>query len=164
MTSGSSRTSDYDGIDSEPLFAGEPFVVFLAEEHRLTAKRVVTPTDLAGERLVTYPRETNPETYDRFIGLIEEAGYRLELHETNPDIRDVMLAVAEGFGVAMGPSYVTEMIEVPDNVVWRRLDPAPEWPETIVGWRSHAPRHLQPQLAGIREVARALRLAAAETL
>lgn len=153
---------NYEGIEWEPLFAGEPLVVFLAEDHRLASKRVITPNDLVGETLVTYPRKTNPAVFVRFIALMEDAGYRFKVRETNADIRDVMLAVAEGLGVAMGPSHVKDMIEVPANVVWRRLDPAPEWPETIVGWRAQAPRQLQPRLAAIREVARELRSASPE--
>jgi len=86
----------YEGLECEPFFAGEPVTAFLAKGHPLTAKKVLTPGDLSGETLVTYPRDSNPAFYVRYIELLDQAGYRFDnIHETNPDPRDLMLAVGK---------------------------------------------------------------------
>jgi DNA-binding transcriptional LysR family regulator len=156
-----SNFDGYDGLEWEPLFAGEPVKAFLAKGHPLATKKVLTPADLYGEKLVTYPHESNPGFSDRYLELLDQAGYRFDtIHETNPDPRDLMLAVAEGLGVVLGVPSLKMTIEIGDEVVERRIDPEVTFPDTIIVWRANPPRGLDPQLEAVREIARELRAAA----
>jgi DNA-binding transcriptional LysR family regulator len=150
----------YDGLEWEPLFAGESVAAFLAKGHPLAAKKVLTPGDLSGETLVTYPRDSNPAFYVRYIDLLEQAGYRFDnIHETNPDPRDLMLAVGEGLGVVLGVPSLQASGVIGDEVVQRRIAPGLLFPDTIVVWQANSPRGLDPQLDAVRQIARELRTA-----
>jgi hypothetical protein len=92
--------------------------------------------------------------------MLEQAGYRFDaVHETNPDPRDLLLAVAEGLGVVLGVPALRATIEIGDKVVERRIDPEITFPDTIIVWRANPPRGFDPQLAAVREIARDLRAA-----
>jgi len=104
---------DYDGLDWELLFPGESLNAFLPRSHRLASKSVLTPHDLQHETLLCSPRAVNPVFWDRLMGAFEQAGYRFaQRHESNPDPRDVFLAVAGGLGIAFGPVSIKEMSRV----------------------------------------------------
>lgn len=155
-----SHTEDYEKLDWEPLFAGETVCVLLPKHHRLAAKPVVTPEDLSKEAFLTFPREANPSYYDRMLLMLERAGYRFrKLYATSTDPRDVMLAVADGIGVAFVPESLEGLNE--NGVVTRALDRVLPSPDTIVAWRANAPRRLQTRLAAVREIARELHEATA---
>jgi DNA-binding transcriptional LysR family regulator len=47
---------EYDDLEMSPVFSGEHLAVFLPRDHRLAARKVLGPSDLAGETLVTFPR------------------------------------------------------------------------------------------------------------
>ena len=151
------HAEDYEGLEWEPLFPGEALSVFMPTGHPLAAKRLVTPGDLGNETLLTYPRAANPPFYDRYMALFEETGYRFgNLHETSPDPRDVLLAVAGGLGIALAPSSFKGMGEAGRDVIRRPLDPQLSLPDTIVAWRANAPQQLQMRLPEVREIAREL--------
>jgi DNA-binding transcriptional LysR family regulator len=152
-------------IETEPLFAGEALAAFLPTRHPLCEKQMLGPADLRSHTLVIFPREANPALHDRLLELIEGAGYRFtEVREaggTNP--RDVMLAVAEGLGVAFGPFSLQEVAEVGGIVVRRPLEPALSMPDTVVAWRADPPSQLRDILAVVREVVRRLRMGGDES-
>lgn len=151
------HAEDYDGLEWEPLFVGEPVNVFLPREHHLASKPVLTPRDLSREELLTGPRAANPPWYDRFMALLREAGYRFQgVHELNNDPSDMLLAVAGGLGVALGPFSVKDATEAGRDVVRRPLDPQLSMPDTIVAWRANAPRQFQRHLADVQALAREL--------
>lgn len=152
------HAEDYDDLEWEPLFQGEPLNVFLPQGHPLSGREVVTPADLAGETLLTYPRDVNPAFYDTGMTMLERAGYRFaNLYETNSDPSDVLLAVAGGLGVTVAPASLSEASEVGRDVIRRALDPELWFPETIVAWRASPPRHVLGRLDAVRDVARELR-------
>ena len=66
---------EYDDLEMTPLFAGEPLAVYLPRAHRLAGTEVLEPSDLAGETLVTFPREANPALHDHLLTSFGEAGY-----------------------------------------------------------------------------------------
>jgi DNA-binding transcriptional LysR family regulator len=156
-----SNLDTYEGLEWAPLYGGESVTAFLAKDHPLAAKKVLTPADLADETLVTYARESNPGSSDRYLELLDQAGYRFDtVHETNPDPRDLLLAVAEGLGVVLGVPSLKETIEIDHDVVQRPISPEVSFPDTIIVWRAKPPRRLDPQLDAVREIARELRSAA----
>lgn len=155
-------TEDYPELEWEPLYPGEQIWAFLPRGHDLAGRAALTPEDLASETMLTLPRAVNPVLYDRYMRLFAEAGYRFpHPHELNsPDPRDVLLAVAEGLGVAIGPSSLPEVGEEGREVIGRPLDPSLQLPEVVVAWRASAPRRLRSRLTAVREAARELHEAA----
>jgi DNA-binding transcriptional LysR family regulator len=75
-----SNFDGYDGLEWEPLFAGEPVKAFLAKGHPLATNKVLTPADFYGEKLVTYPHESNPGLSDRYLELPRPGGIPVRHH------------------------------------------------------------------------------------
>jgi len=150
---------DHGDLDYEPLFSGERLAVFMPPDHPLAKKRVVGPKDLKKETLVMFNREVNPALYGRVIARIEEAGYTFAgVEEAGlQNVRDLMLAVAEGRGVVFGPFSFKELTEAGTIVTRRPIDPPASMPDTVVAWRANAPPQLGAKLEMVRKVARTLR-------
>lgn len=148
-------------IETEALFSGEKLAAFLPPDHPLAEKQVLGPSDLRSQTLVIFPREANPALQDRLLALVEEVGYRFaavrEAGGLNP--RDVMLAAADGRGVALGPFSLQDVSDVGGIVIRRQLDPSLSMPDTVVAWRANPPGQLKEKLAVAQEVARELRAA-----
>jgi DNA-binding transcriptional LysR family regulator len=146
-------------VEVVPLFAGEPLSVHVHSGHRLADVEVVRPEDLAGEDLLTFPRAENPALHDHMLATAQESGYVFAaVRETSGcDPRDLMLAVASGAGVALQPLSFMERGHPGSFVVRRPIDPSLASPEMVLAWRSHPPRHLQPIVASLRELARRMR-------
>jgi DNA-binding transcriptional LysR family regulator len=146
-------------IETEPLFPGEPLGAFVPRTHPLAAKPSVGPEDLRGEVLVTYPRRGNPALYDRLLSIVADAGFRfVGVYEASSEnARDLMLAVAEGLGVAVGPVSLVSLSEADVLVSCCELSPAVSMPDTVLAWARHPARHLETVLRSVRAVARELR-------
>jgi DNA-binding transcriptional LysR family regulator len=154
--------SDGDShVETEPLFAGEQLAAFLPPDHPLAEKQVLGPSDLSSQTLVIFLREENPALQDWLLALIDEGGYQFagvrEAGGMNP--RDLMLAVADGRGVALGPFSLQDVSDVGGIVIRRRLEPRVSMPDTVVAWRVNPPSQLKEKLSVAREVARELRSA-----
>jgi len=74
--------------------------------------------------------------YDRFLALLEESGYSFrsvhQLDATSP--RDLVLAVAAGYGVMLRPLSLRAVDEAGINVIRCALDPEPTFPDTVIAW------------------------------
>ena len=145
-------------MEFEPLFQGEPLAAFLPPGHALADRPVLKPDDLEAQTLVVFPREANPALHDGVLARIEDAGYRFagvrEAGGTNP--RDVMLSVAEGVGVALGPVSLQEVSDVGSIVLRRPLEPELAMPDMVLAWRTDPPDRLKEKLTLVREVAKDL--------
>jgi DNA-binding transcriptional LysR family regulator len=150
-----------EDLELEPLFAGEPLAAFLPKGHRLAAWPTVAPADLEGEVLLAFSREVNPALHDRWLESIERAGYRFRsVREAGGTTgRDVILAVAEGRGVALEPFSLAEVAGAGTLVVRRPIDPPIAMPDTVVAWRADPPERLRDVLEHVRAVAWRLRAA-----
>lgn len=151
-------------LEMEPLFPGEPLGAFLPKTHYLAAKPALCPEDLREELLVTFPREGNPALYDRLLSIIEGAGFSFaDIHEASSmSARDLMLSVAEGVGVAVGPISLPFLGEADTFVSCCPLDPAVSMPAMVLAWPRHPRRHLAVVLGSVREVARKVRQGSSE--
>jgi DNA-binding transcriptional LysR family regulator len=150
------RATDFSRLGSEPLLHGEPLAVFLRVDHPLSAKRTLGPAELAGETLVTFPRAADPGLASALEQRLQEAGYRFAgMHEIGTNVRDWILAAAEGSGVAILPSSAVGKGRGA-IVLGRPLEPPVTMPDTVVAWRLSAPARLRPVIGAVREVARHL--------
>ncbi|MEA2387571.1 MAG: hypothetical protein QOG41_344 [Thermoleophilaceae bacterium] len=150
---------DVAGLEVQPLFAGEPLAVFLPRKHPLAKKRALSPDDLRGEVLVMYPRDGNPALHDRLLEILEAAGFSFAgvQEASGKDPRDVMLAVADGLGVAIGPASFASVSGAGALVSVRPTASDATMPDTVIAWREDPPHHLGEVLANVRAVARRLR-------
>ena len=146
---------DDDRIESAPLFPGEALAVFVAQGHSLARKPALAPEDFADETLVTFPSALNPGLADWLLETLEGARYQFrERREVGgAHLRDQLLAVAAGQGVAFLPESLKEIDETGELVVRRPLE-QPLWmPNTIVAWHARLPSQLRPLIATVRDIA-----------
>ena len=149
---------EIEGLEREPLFPGEPLAAFLPEGHPLAERSILGPEDFRDHVLIV-SRGVNPALHDRWLGLIEQAGYHFRsMHDAGGmDGRDVILAVAEGLGTGLEPFSLAEVGGAGGLVVRRHIDPPIRMPDTVVVWRADPPPQLRTVLADVRTVARRLR-------
>ena len=151
-----------EGLEEEPLFPGERLVAFLATSHPLTEQPVLGPDELAHEILVVFPQSASLAPHDRWLALLERAGYRFagvrEAGGTHP--RDLLLAVAERLGVVLAPVSLADIDDTGGLVARRELDPPVMLANTVVAWRVDPPDRLRETLAVVRQIARELRATA----
>ena len=146
---------DDDRIESAPLFPGEALAVFVAQGHALASKPVLGPEDFADETLVTFPSAVNPGLADWLLETLDAARYRFRDRREvgGAHLRDQLLAVAAGQGVAFLPESLKEIDETGALVVRRPLE-QPLWmPNTIVAWHAKLPPQLRPLIGTVREIA-----------
>jgi DNA-binding transcriptional LysR family regulator len=144
-------------LQTEPLFAGEQLAAFVMPDHPLAEKIVVGPDDLAEDMLVS-PTPVMHPLFASWLQELERVGYRFRgLHEAGNDLRDLLLAVAAGAGVAVLPSSAPEFGDSGAIVVRRPLEPPVALPDTVVAWRTRPPAQLKALIPMVRELARELR-------
>jgi DNA-binding transcriptional LysR family regulator len=153
-----------EGLEEEPLFPGERLVAFLAPDHPLTERAALGPADLKQEVLVVFPQAASLAPHDRWLTLLERAGYRFarirEAGGTHP--RDLLLAVAERLGVVLAPPSLADVSDAGALVARRDLEPPVTLANTVVAWRADPPARFRETLAVVRDIARELRAAAGE--
>jgi DNA-binding transcriptional LysR family regulator len=145
-------------IESEPLFVGEPLAVFLAQSHPLATKPVLGPDDFEGETRVAFSRSANLALWDRLQTALERAGYRFRAVQEvrGAHLRDQLLAVAAGQGVALLPASLEEIDDAGALISRRPLDPPLTLPDTVVAWPSKLRPRLEEHAGPVREIAREL--------
>jgi DNA-binding transcriptional LysR family regulator len=146
---------DVPQLQTQPLFPGEQLVAFLGAEDPLAERPVLRPADVSNETLVSFRQAHNPALAAWLNEQMERAGYRFrELQEIGGEIRDSMLAVAEGRGLALLPRSARPTTEDSAIIVSRPLEPPLMMPDTVVAWRTRAPFQLRALTGEIRELAR----------
>jgi DNA-binding transcriptional LysR family regulator len=92
-------------LGSEPLVAAVPSA-------RTSA--TITLDELAAQRVLTLPRQTDPALYDTIVALFRDARLAPELAAASePRIESVLLGVASGGGLAMLPAMAAERRALP---------------------------------------------------
>jgi len=147
------------GIETEPLFAGEPLTALLPLHHPATRRARLGPDDLVAETLLRVPRWADSALYDALTAAMEAAGYRFRRTRDlgGADVTDLLFAVASGSGVALAPlSTLAAGGEHGSIVTAAALESAPVMPGTALAWPSPTPPR---EAADLRSVARRLRRA-----
>jgi DNA-binding transcriptional LysR family regulator len=147
------------GIDAEALFRGEPLMVILPVGHPFTGRPVMSPVDLRGEILLTFPRAADPALHDELAAIVSGAGLRFRGVRAygEEDARDVLLAVAEGRGITLAPLSTLEIDGEVSEVLERvALAPVLRMPDTLLAWRSEPPAVVARVIDAARAAAREL--------
>ncbi len=125
--------------------------LLLPAGHRLTGPESVTVADLAGERLILWPRALNTVVYDDTQRILGKQGVDVDVVEASPVSQAWLGAVAAGEGVAF-VAAVNPLTS--QGVVRRRLTgPAPSLDVTLLWRRSDPPGCLAPMTRVARDVA-----------
>jgi DNA-binding transcriptional LysR family regulator len=150
------HTGDQDGLELEPLEPAEEARVFVAREHPLAKKKVLTPDDLSGETLLMVPPNGDRALHDLLLERIGEAGYSFaDKREAGGALpRDLLLGVACGHGIAIAAASTAQVCDAGELVAERPLSKAPVLPDIVVAWQRESLWHLRERLAEIQEVVR----------
>lgn len=148
------------GIDTVPLYPGEPFAAYLPVAHpRASQDGGLRIAELANETLLLAPRTADPALTDRLLTLFAEAGLRFRgMRETRgAELRDLLFAVADGGGVLLAPESVPEIVG-DAHVIAASLKLAPPlfMPDTQLAWRTDPTPQLGRVIATAQGVARQL--------
>jgi DNA-binding transcriptional LysR family regulator len=139
-----------DALATE-VIAREPLVVALPAAHPLAARPAVVLGDLAGERVVQFPRAINPELYDDTIALCRHAGFSPRLVQEASPKQTIVALVSAGLGVALLPASLQALRRA--GVVYRPVDGPNLVVETAAVWRRGDPNPIvHAFLAALRAV------------
>lgn len=121
------------GVEEEHV-CDELVVAVLPGTHRLSGRRRLRVTELAGESLVVPPRAQSPGEYDLVMSTFAAAKVPPDVAEEASNTASLLLLVAAGLGVALAPVCATHHFDLggiavvslagspallPLHVVWR---------------------------------------------
>ncbi len=143
------------GVDMQPLFTPERLCAFVPVGHRLARASPLAPDDFELETLLVAPRAIDPPLHDRLMAELDVAGFHFrairEAGGGHP--RDVLLAVAEGRGVAIAAASTLEVVGGTGTIVTRvEIAPALPGPDTLIAWRADDEPRLGDLIAAAREL------------
>jgi DNA-binding transcriptional LysR family regulator len=127
----------------------DPVVVALPANHRLTAHAQLCPRDLAGESYVMLAADVAPAYGQIVTTYWARAGVAMKERLKVDQPHAVIHLVAAGAGFALVPSSVQESRK--EQIVCRRLDPAPPELELSLAWTRGVE---SPSIDALLEVAR----------
>lgn len=108
----------YAGLRLE-ILRYEDLLAAVPASHRLAAKQIIDPRDLASDPFVMFPRASAPEAFDLILSLCNQHDFSPEIvHEVSNDHSLVSL-VAAGLGVSIIPQS-TAILSVP-GIEYRAL-------------------------------------------
>ena len=152
-------TGDLDGIEAVPIFPGERLAAIVPIGHRLARRLAVRPGDLCQEELLTAPRRIDPAVHDALIARVRDAGheFRRVREWGGGDPRDVLMAVAQGTGVALAPAPLLDTVgELATIVTSCPIDPPVRMAAIVLAWRAPANATVSRLLEVARAAAREL--------
>ena len=101
------------------LLSEEPLLAALPASHPAASSEKVDLADLAGQRLLLFPREAGPTLFDSVIGAFRAAGVEPDPGQSSPQLAFVVSLVAAGMGVSVLPASMSQL-SIP-GVVFRAL-------------------------------------------
>ena len=111
-------------LATTPVFE-EPVGIALPADHPAANAEAISLADLADEEFVLFPRELEPQTYDRYIDACVAAGFAPRIGHLATGLQTILALVAAGTGAAFVAGSVAANL-VRSGVVFRPLaGPAP---------------------------------------
>jgi DNA-binding transcriptional LysR family regulator len=112
----------------------DPLIAALPANHRLARRRLVTPEDLAADRLVFWPREQGPGFHDWIVTQLF-GGTLPQIARIEPDTEQMVRAVARKAGYAVTTQSRASLLSV-RNVVFKRFAPSVPTAPLGLAWRA----------------------------
>jgi DNA-binding transcriptional LysR family regulator len=109
----------HSGLEVTPVLE-DPVGIALPSEHRLAGADVVVLADLARDAFVLFPRELEPQTYDRYVDACVRAGFAPRVAHEATGLQTILALVAAGLGVAFVARSVARNL-TRSGVVFRPL-------------------------------------------
>jgi DNA-binding transcriptional LysR family regulator len=134
-------TGDHDGIEAVPIYPAERLAAVVPIGQRLAQCPVMMPRDLRQEELLTVSRRIDPAVHDGLIARVRNASHEFRrVREWNGgDPRDVLMAVAQGSGVALAPAPLLDRsASSPRSSRPARPIRRCGMPATVLTWRAPA--------------------------
>ncbi|MEW6637481.1 MAG: LysR family transcriptional regulator [Actinomycetota bacterium] len=139
-----------DGFLTEHVFV-EPVVAALPEDHPQARREVVPPEELADEPFIMVPRHKEPNSFDRYVGICQRAGFSPRIVQEVFEIHAIVGLVATGMGVAFVPASI-RVLQRP-GVVYRALrDQEAKIGTAVVRRNAEPPPVLRTFISTLREV------------
>ncbi|WP_165986411.1 LysR family transcriptional regulator [Streptomyces sp. YIM 98790] len=107
------------GLEATPVLE-DPVGIALPAGHRLAAGETVALSDLAQEAFVLFPRDLEPQTYDRYTDACVTAGFAPRVAHEATGLQTILALVAAGTGVAFVARSVARSL-TRSGVVFRPL-------------------------------------------
>ena len=126
------RSSSYE----TRLLFREPLVIALPKTRKVKAKRIRI-AELAGERIVTFRRESSPEVFDTIIRVCNDSGFSPRLHNELNNMHSVLATVEAGEGVAIVSASARNLRA--ESVSFFRLQPDDIRIDFVATWQKKEP-------------------------
>jgi DNA-binding transcriptional LysR family regulator len=139
---------DLDDLEVLPLLR-EPLVVALPRGHRLSHRRGIALSELAGEGFIVIPRRLGAAYYDQIVEYCGRAGFSPDIAQEAELMQTVVSLVAAGLGVSLVPASLRRLVRA--GVVYRPLHRPVPTVELAAIW---SPRAVSATLTRFLEVAR----------
>jgi DNA-binding transcriptional LysR family regulator len=144
------------------LFATEPFLCCLPQDHSLAKVRRLALARLQGEPFVMFSRAASPDYYERVMAICSEAGFYPDVRHEVRHWLSVVSLVAQGLGVALVPAALKGSA-IPGAAFVPLADSSAQ-SEVFCIWRTADDgAALQAFLANVRQLAPAQRRTAQTT-
>lgn len=101
----------------------EPLVIALHRKHPLARQKAIRISDISGEPLILYPRNTRPGLADDVMAIFHNAGIRPAAVQEVSDVLTAIALVASGFGLCVTPEAASSL-KLP-GVVYRPIKAVP---------------------------------------
>ena len=118
------------------LLSREPFVLALADDHPLAARREVLPEDLDGMPWIALPKALNPAARERFVAACAASGFRPDIQFEVAHVSTTLGLVSAGLGAAIMQASMQRMN--PPGVVFKSMEWLPLAVEIHAMWRVKA--------------------------
>ncbi|GIX23779.1 MULTISPECIES: LysR family transcriptional regulator [Caldimonas] len=116
---------------------GEPLVLALPGDHRLTAHPSLKAAQVLDEPLVIFPRAISPSLYDAMLAFYRDRQRAPRIAQEAIQMQTIVNLVSAGIGVAWVPETVTRLQR--PGVVYRTVEDAGLACETSLVWRLPQP-------------------------
>lgn len=124
------------------LLTREPFVLALADDHPLAARRRIMPRHLDGMPWIALPKALNPAARERFLAACAASGFTPDIQFEVAQVSTTLGLVSAGLGAAVMQASMQRMN--PPGIVFKSIGWLPIAVETHVLWRAKS------QTAGAR--------------
>lgn len=131
------RSMPSDADLKAALILEEPFVVAIAEDHPLAAKREISIADCAQMRVINYSKSVAPDYHAIINQLCALGGFAPSPRFEVGQIYASLGLVSSGFGVALVPASVQRVHM--DNVVYRPLRERHATSKLFLAWVNPSP-------------------------
>jgi DNA-binding transcriptional LysR family regulator len=131
------RAVPADSNLTSTMILREPFVIAIAKDNPLTAKRTISIGDCANMRVINYRKDVAPDYHAMINHLCALGGFTPSPLFEMGQIYASLGLVSSGFGIALVPASVQRVHM--DNVVYRPLRERHAVSELLLAWTNPSP-------------------------